>query len=465
MSGAIETITSRIEPGGLVDGEVTTTFGDEDIDDQVEALVATLTSTLMDSEHVEDVFTEDNVIKRDVFRVIRDALLAQRRGLSDEHGGPVHVRLDTLGYVASTAGKRAPAAALREALERAAKSAGGVLKTYDPEVREATFSLESSDPDARLELEEAVADELSDLIDAGVVTLPMMERTIDLSRKLDLGPRSNLRQRIDAIAAKMLRQGGCAASWELVGDQRLKIRVTPLSEQDALEVDSHMTALLNEIVAVIGEPAEDRGVAGAAQRAEEQPRGAGALRRAPAEARQDERPDDEESKLDEEDEDEAPAARAPSRRAGREPGEPPATSAAARREAEKRSATKAASAATKAAATSEKKAAPRAAPAGKATATAPKTTPAAAKTAGAAAKKAAPAAASKTTGAGATKQAAPATARKAPPAATKKAPSTAAKKALPAATKSSADAAARKTTGAAKKTAGAAAKKTAAKKR
>jgi hypothetical protein len=211
------------------------------------------------------------------------------------------VRLDTLGYDASTVGKRAPAAALRAALERAAPSFGGVLKKYDPEVREAIFSLESSDPDARLEIEEAVADELSDLIDADVVTLPMMERTIDLSRQLDLGPRSNLRQRIDAIAAKMLRQGGCAASWELVGDRRLKVRVTPLSEQDALEVDSHMTALLSEIMAVIGEPAEDRGAAAAARRTEDQPRGAAVLRRASAEARRDERPEDEEDELDEED--------------------------------------------------------------------------------------------------------------------------------------------------------------------
>ncbi|AUX23094.1 uncharacterized protein SOCEGT47_036130 [Sorangium cellulosum] len=251
MSEDIAAIAPRLEPWALVDGEVTTTFGTDEIDDQVEELVATLTSTLMESEHVEDIFTEDNVIKRDVFRVMRDTLLGPRRGLGFEDDGPVHVRLDTLGYVASTVGKRAPAEVLREALTRAAQHAGGKLTGYDPELREATFSVESSDPDARLEIEEAVADELADLVEAKVVTLPMMERRVDYPRRIELGERG-LRQRIDAAASRMLREGGCAASWELVGDRTLRLRLTPLSEQDALEVDSHMTAFTREIASLLG---------------------------------------------------------------------------------------------------------------------------------------------------------------------------------------------------------------------
>ncbi|MGK4004669.1 hypothetical protein WMF31_18695 [Sorangium sp. So ce1036] len=251
MSEDIAAIAPRLEPWALVDGEVTTTFGTDEIDDQVEELVATLTSTLMESEHVEDIFTEDNVIKRDVFRVMRDTLLGPRRGLGFEDDGPVHVRLDTLGYVASTVGKRAPAEVLREALTRAAQHAGGKLTGYDPELREATFSVESSDPDARLEIEEAVADELADLVEAKVVTLPMMERRVDFPRRIELGERG-LRQRIDAAASRMLREGGCAASWELVGDRTLRLRITPLSEQDALEVDSHMTAFTREIASLLG---------------------------------------------------------------------------------------------------------------------------------------------------------------------------------------------------------------------
>ncbi|WP_437603651.1 hypothetical protein [Sorangium sp. So ce590] len=262
MSADIAAIAPRLDPYALVDGEVTTTFGTDELDDRVEELVASLTSTLMESEHVEDIFTEDNVIKRDVFRVMRDALLGPRPELGIEDDGPVQVRLDTLGYVASTVGKRAPVEVLRESLTRAAQSAGGKLTAYDAELREATFSLESSDPDARLEIEEAVADELSDLVEARVVTLPMMERRFELQRRIDPGARGGLRQRIDAIASRMLREGGCAASWELAGDRVLRLKLTPLSEQDALEVDSHMTELTHEIGALLGEPLDELGATG-----------------------------------------------------------------------------------------------------------------------------------------------------------------------------------------------------------
>ncbi|WP_437760422.1 hypothetical protein [Sorangium sp. So ce1389] len=261
MAAVITAIAPRLEPWAIVDGEVTSTFGSDELDDQVEELVASLTSTLMESEHVEDIFTEDNVIKRDVFRVMRDALLGPRPELALEDDGPVQVRLDMLGYVASTVGKRAPAQVLREVLARAAEAAGGKLTAYDAELREATFSVESSDPDARLELEEAVADELSDLVEAKVVTLPMMERRFELQRRIEAGARAGLRQRIDAIASRMLREGGCAASWELAGDRLLRLRLTPLSEQDALEVDSHMTDFTREIAALLGEPLDELGAA------------------------------------------------------------------------------------------------------------------------------------------------------------------------------------------------------------
>ncbi|WP_437738062.1 hypothetical protein [Sorangium sp. So ce1335] len=307
MSGVIAAITPRLEPYAIVEGEVTSTFGSDELDDQVEELVASLTSTLMESEHVEDIFTEDNVIKRDVFRVMRDALLGPRPELALEDDGPVQVRLDTLGYVASTVGKRAPAQVLREVLARAAEAAGGKLTGYDAELREATFSVESSDPDARLELEEAVADELSELVEAKVVALPMMERRFELQRRIEAGARNGLRQRIDAIASRMLREGGCAASWELVGDRGLRLRLTPLSEQDALEVDSHMTDFTREIAAVLGEPLNELGAASKPSAAPQRADAPSSRRRepapapAPARAVDGEDDEDDEDELDEDD--------------------------------------------------------------------------------------------------------------------------------------------------------------------
>ena len=74
MAPRLLRIVPRIEPLATVGGDVTSTFGSGSIDDEVEELVVELTSALMDSDHVEDVFAEDNVIRRDIFRTLRDGL-------------------------------------------------------------------------------------------------------------------------------------------------------------------------------------------------------------------------------------------------------------------------------------------------------------------------------------------------------------------------------------------------------
>jgi hypothetical protein len=242
----IAALAPRIRRRTHLDGEVTSTFGDEAVDEAIEALVEKLTSTLMDSEHVEDVFADDNVIQRDIFRVLHDGLLGSA-GEEDEGAAVIQVRLDTLGYVASTVGKRAPEATLREALGRAAVASGGALTDYDRETREAVFALRAPGPDARLDLEEAVADELVELVEANVVALPTAVRRIDLGRPIP----SALLSKIDAAAARTLGQSGCAASWELEDDGTLSVIVTPLSEQDALDVDGTVALFGRQIAALL----------------------------------------------------------------------------------------------------------------------------------------------------------------------------------------------------------------------
>src|SRR3954452_4254420 len=102
MAPRLARIAPRIEPMAIVGGEVTSTFGSESIDDEVETLVDELTSALMDSDHVEDVFAEDNVIRRDIFRTLREGLLRAPLEGVDPVEEQVHIRLDTLGYVAAT---------------------------------------------------------------------------------------------------------------------------------------------------------------------------------------------------------------------------------------------------------------------------------------------------------------------------------------------------------------------------
>jgi hypothetical protein len=250
LCGHLPAITPKLAPRPIT-GEVTSTFGHEDVDDKVETMVASVADALMQSDHVEDVFGDDHVIQRDVFRAVRDHLLAY----AAEHGGdveppsPISVRLETLGYVASTVAKLADQDTLHDALERAAAAGGGELTGFDPKVPEATFQLHADDPDARLELEEAVAEELEHLVDIGVVDLPTIERRFDLPRDVVPGERADLRGRIAKLAAKSL--SGCTGSWALEGTRVLRVTVTPLSEQEARAADERVTTFGLDVGALL----------------------------------------------------------------------------------------------------------------------------------------------------------------------------------------------------------------------
>lgn len=255
MAGHLDAIVSRIVPREAVGGEVTSTFGDEAADEAVEDLVASLTRALIDSDHVEDVFAEDNVIQRDIFRIFRDTLLRREEIEPDEDDEqPIRVRLDMLGYVASTVGKRAAVPMILKAMEHAAADVQGQLASYNPQIREATFLLKNGGPDRGLELEEAVADQLSDLVDVGLVELPTIERTFTLSRDTTASERSIARPRVEVAAAKTIRRSGCAATWEFIDPRTIKVTFTPLSEHDASEVDPYMPQFARDVIAIFAAP-------------------------------------------------------------------------------------------------------------------------------------------------------------------------------------------------------------------
>lgn len=255
MAPEVATIEPRLKPYAPLVGEPTSTFGDETIDQAVEDMVVKVTRALMNSDHVEDVFAEDAVIRRDVFRVMRDGLREPQLILDggDEHGdqASVTVKLDTLGYVAATASRRTDASTLRQALDRAASVTGAHFSGFSPELREATFRLEGDSLDERLEIEEAVADELTDLVEQGVVDLPTIERRIDLSRSFAVSEQRALRSRIDAAAEATLLRSGCAASWDFDDARTLRILFTPLSEQDAKGVEAPTSAFARELATLL----------------------------------------------------------------------------------------------------------------------------------------------------------------------------------------------------------------------
>jgi hypothetical protein len=255
MASHLDAIVARIVPRDAVGGEVTSTFGNEAADEAVEELVEALTRTLMDSDHVEDVFAEDNVIQRDIVRIFRDTLLRREEiEPDDDDEQPFRVRLDTLGYVASTVGKRAAVPMLLKAMEHAAADAQAQFASYNPQIREATFLLKNGGPDRGLELEEAVADQLSDLVDEGLVELPTIERTFTLSRDTTARERALARPRVEVAAAKTIFRSGCAATWELTDPRTVRVTFTPLSEHDASEVDQYMPQFARDVIAIFAKP-------------------------------------------------------------------------------------------------------------------------------------------------------------------------------------------------------------------
>src|ERR1044071_5545703 len=94
---------------------------------------------------------------------------------------------------------------------------------YSPETQTATFRAALATPDARLELEEAVADELSSLVDEGKGALPTIERRLPLGRAAPEEERRAARTRISVAANRTLVRSGCTATWEFTGDDAVLV--------------------------------------------------------------------------------------------------------------------------------------------------------------------------------------------------------------------------------------------------
>ena len=254
MEDALAPIVGLMPPPGVINNEVTSTFGDEKVDDAVEEMVEDITASLMDSDQVEDIFSEDAVIRRDVFRVVKDTLLSAERAWGDSEEADVEVALGSLGYVAGKAAQRASVSMVEGALGRAAKASGAKLLQFSADTQTATFRAALATPDARLELEEAVADELSSLVDEGKVALPTIDRSISLGRSLTAEERQSSRTRIDIAATRTLLRSGCTATWELAGDDTIAVSLVPMSDQDGEAVEAHVEAFAREVAAILGRP-------------------------------------------------------------------------------------------------------------------------------------------------------------------------------------------------------------------
>lgn len=225
-------------------GEVSSTFGDEATDELVEELVEELRETVLDSDGVEDVFAEDRAIERVIFLTLRDELrlLGNREADDEAEPPPISVRLDTLGYVAKAAAREAELPTLRDALDRAAMAVQAELDNFDAEAHTAFFRPGDSDPEKRIEIEAAIEEELSDLVDLGVVELPSELRVVPLPA---LAPeaRKGLSRRLDDLAARHLADPLCPGSWDWGAEKTtVVLSFTPLTAPNPALIDSAAAA-------------------------------------------------------------------------------------------------------------------------------------------------------------------------------------------------------------------------------
>jgi hypothetical protein len=224
---------------------------DQHTREAITLLAAAVARTLFSSEHLEDVFADRSIVEREVFEATTTAFIEESEA---DRARVIRVELDLLGYVAATAGKLASEELVIEVLERTANSLGVKLSSYDNLSREAIFEPGTEAfPDLRLELEEAVADELSSLVVQGVVTLPVMDRTRPLVHHVGPAHRTKLLRVIDRAATRTLRRTGCSVRWELPDDRSVRVAFTPLSEQDARDVDMHVNEFAAEVDSILAE--------------------------------------------------------------------------------------------------------------------------------------------------------------------------------------------------------------------
>ena len=229
-------------------GEVSSTFGTEATDEAVEELVSAMRDALLDSEGVEDVFADDRTIEREIFRAFADSLKGVERTTDeDDEIPPISVRLDTLGYVAAKAARTADRGVLEDALDRAAAAAEAELKTFDDKTHTAFFTPIEQDPERRLDIESAIEEELSDLVDLGVVELPTVKRMVSLPALADDARRA-LRRHLDELTQKHLSIALCPGSWDWDAEKRNVVIVfTPLSDPDHALVDRAMKSFEAEL--------------------------------------------------------------------------------------------------------------------------------------------------------------------------------------------------------------------------
>jgi hypothetical protein len=222
----------------LSDGDA---LGNGDAHAAMRSIVDRITEQLLASDHLDDIFADDRIIRRDAFRAIRDILLGYIRGEVDvdeeADTGAFDVRFDGLGYLVAHASRALDEPSLTDALERAATNTGASLLDYDPVRHTATFLRAGGAEAGRLALEEHITEELSELARAGAISLPAVEQVLEVED--GSSAQRGFEAALERAAARIERATKCNARCEILDAHTLLARLTPLSDDAAERASEH----------------------------------------------------------------------------------------------------------------------------------------------------------------------------------------------------------------------------------
>ena len=214
-------------------------------------MVDNITERLLESDHVDDIHADDEVLRRDAFRAIRKILFRYIRGdLDVEDDVPDEetsftVALERLGYVVFTVSERLDPAMLEDALERAAAASEGELLWLDATSFVAAFDTPGGAEVSRLTLEEAITEELVGLVDSELVELPCIEQLLELDRETCLAP--GFEEAVERAEARIRAESGSMATCARVDEHTVVATFTPLSEDAAERADEHFASFLGAL--------------------------------------------------------------------------------------------------------------------------------------------------------------------------------------------------------------------------
>ncbi len=228
----------------------------------MQRLAAQLADRLHESDHVDDIYATDAVIRRDAHRSLRDLLIDYMRGelvverLNDE--AAVLVPLLELGYLVSEVARRLDLDVLRDALERGAAAVGGRL-LHVTEGRVGQFDLLGGAEAGRLALEEAITHELVGLIEAELVELPCVEDTLELEGGSARSP--EFESAFERALLRTRAEYDCAAQCVAIDDHTVIATLTPLSAHSAEHASDAFAAFVQALEEELATPARNAALA------------------------------------------------------------------------------------------------------------------------------------------------------------------------------------------------------------